>query len=433
MNNELNVFLEQLTYGTSYRVLEMGMDDEEIKTIAKKHHLKFPNRSIAIIKGKFAFTDEQNRNGCTLPKTEVEKAIDSIGGTAIDFDHFRKRVVGYWLEGYLEGSTIYTYGAFFKGNFPQEFEKIKELFNEGSLKISFEAWGDRIVKSEGTYDLTNVEFAGGALLLAEHPAFPNAEVMEMAKTWVKPASFIVEEGKVAEQARLYNFDMPSIDRMLAECKCEDCEQYLNPDMIDFENSKAKATCINCRAEYMIDLKPEQTKVGYSIASIKKVVEQINVEDSKMDEKQIKELTDKLATLESASTAKDVELTTVKAELEAAKTKVAELEATILASTEEAKKAVELATKNATTIAERKAELGEAAKNLKDEDLLDDLKFENAKLKKENEALKAAKIEKAEVIETGKEKVEDKLEAGSKDKVSETFKSQKRIKEYAFGK
>jgi hypothetical protein len=432
MNNELNVFLEQLTYGTSYRVLEMGMDDEEIKAIAKKHHLKFPNRSIAIIKGKFAFTDEQNRNGCTLPREEVVKAIDSIGGTAIDFDHFRKRVVGYWLEGYLEASTIYSYGIFFKGNFPQEFEKIKELFNEGSLKISFEAWGDRIVKSEGKYDLTNVEFAGGALLLAEHPAFPNAEVMEMAKTWIKPESFIVEEGKQVEKARLYNFDMSAIERMLSECHCEDCQGYLNPDMIDFENSKATATCINCKAKYDINLKPEQTKTGYSISSISKLVKQINMEDSKMDEKQIKELTDKLATLEGASVAKDTELAAVKSELEAAKTKIAELEAIQVAASEETKKAVELAKKNATIVAERKAELGEFAKDMKDEDILDDLKFENAKLKKENSELKAKKLEEAKEIETGKTKEEVKLETGSKDKVSEVFKSQKRIKEFAFG-
>jgi len=67
---------------------------------------------------------------------------------------------------------------------------------------------------------------------------------------------------------------------------------------------------------------------------------------------------------------------------------------------------------------------EFAKDLTDEDIVNDLKFENAKLKKE---LAIAKQEKGNVTEG--------LEAGSKEKevVPEAFKKQENIRIHAFGK
>lgn len=460
MENELNLFLESMTYGTDYRVLEAGKDDDELKAIAKKHHLRLPSKSVAIFKGKFAFTDERNKNGCILPKEEVEKALDTIAGTAIDFDHFRKRVVGYWLEGYLEESTIYTYGAFFKGNFPEDFQTISDLLNMGNLKISFEAWGDRIMKSKDTYDLTNIVFAGGALLVKEAPAFANAEVTEMAKLMTKPDKFVIESGTKMEKARYYTFDISTIIRMMEECDCPVCQAKgsIAVDEIDFKKSSLEGTCMNCGAECEVDLKPGSMQMSSNITqaftmtsnkavtanffkelskddiiSIKKIkvsTDSNKVEESKMDEQKLKELTEKLAALESNLAAKDAELASLKTELESAKAKTVEVEQALEKAKTDSVTAIEQAQKNATLVANRRHELGEFASEMKDEDILDDKNYEIAKLKKENAILKASKEQKEP--EKAAEKKEEQLISGSAEKKTEVNKSQKKVHELAFG-
>ena len=97
------------------------------------------------------------------------------------------------------------------------------------------------------------------------------------------------------------------------------------------------------------------------------------------------------------------------------------------------KVAKVATENATKIAERKAELAEFSKDLKDEELLDDKNYEIAKLKKEKSELEAkikAQPETASV--TGK--ADQTLVVGTKEKKeSEIIEKQKRVDEYAFGK
>jgi chromosome segregation ATPase len=111
--------------------------------------------------------------------------------------------------------------------------------------------------------------------------------------------------------------------------------------------------------------------------------------------ELKKAQEKIELLEENLKAKDDIIASKDEELNALKAKVTE--------TEEAKKAVETERDNIkaeiarrdeeikqSTIKARKEELGEEyikANSVKDEDLLDNVKFENAKLKKENAELK----------------------------------------------
>lgn len=203
MKNQVEIFLEDISYNTKYEFLDMGKDQNELQTIAQKCRIKLPCNDLAIFKGTYAYVDRQNKNGCTLIKAEVEKALDTLIGKAVDFDHFRKRVVGHWIDAKLEGDTIIAYGVFFKGNFYDDYADVKQLMESDKLGISFEAWGTKEMKTASTYNLNEIEFAGGALLMKEQPAFDGAEVLEMAKERVlefasvmtKPTTFIHTEGE----------------------------------------------------------------------------------------------------------------------------------------------------------------------------------------------------------------------------------------------
>ena len=198
---EINAFLEDLSFNSKFEFLEEGKINKDLIKAAEKKGIQLPDKDLTVFKCIYAFTGKVNKNGCLLPKEEVEKSLPTLIGKAIDFDHFRKRVVGHWIDAELKGDEIIAIGIFFKGNFSEDYEIIKELFDKNNLSISFEAWGKRNYKEDGTYELSDISWAGGALLLKTQPAFSGAGVLEMAKNRIlefasimtKPDIFIHEK------------------------------------------------------------------------------------------------------------------------------------------------------------------------------------------------------------------------------------------------
>lgn len=296
MKNQVEIFLEDISYNTKYEFLDVGKNKSELEEIAKKCRIKLPCNDLAIFKGTYAYVDRQNKNGCTLVKSEVEKSLDSLIGKAVDFDHFRKRVVGHWIDAKLEGDTIIAYGVFFKGNFYDDYGDVKTLMETDKLGISFEAWGTKEMKTANTYNLNEIEFAGGALLMKEQPAFDGAEVLEMAKERVlefasvmtKPTTFIHTEGdskvvsktqepvkdELPELARYYVFDMEAIMKALSNAECPSCKGkgMYGVEAIDFAGNQAKVKCM-CDALLTVDLTPavKMEKKGRDITKLTQVV------------------------------------------------------------------------------------------------------------------------------------------------------------------
>jgi transcription elongation factor Elf1 len=457
---DLGIFLEDLTYRAEYIFLEEGKDDTELQDVGKKSGLSLPSKDLAVFKCIYAFVDMENKNGCTLPKEEVEARIHTLVGKAIDIDHFRKRTVGYWIHTVLNGDKILAYGAFWKNNFSEEFDEIKRMLQEGALKISFEAWGDRIYKGGKSYDLTNIEFAGGALLLTTQPAFAGAKVLEMAKDMSAPKEFLYERGKMEdtidlEESQFHFHDYETIARLLYETECPSCKSkgaYM-VDSLDFTNSSSKATCGKCGGKYNISFIPstEETKKGKKIKDIS--LAEIKKEESIMT---IEELTKELETVKASIVEKDKEVELIKASIGMKDAEIATMKTAIEESTkliDSNKKALEESTaklesltkeleaskaetsaikteletaKNslkakedadkAAKVKTRRDALGDFGKDVTDEDILDDLKFENATLKK---ALAEKNPELAH-----------KLEIGSKDKSTDTkvWDTQKKVQE-----
>jgi len=284
----IETFLMDMSYNTHFEFLEEGAQKDELTKIAEKRGIKLPCHDLAVFKGRYAYVDRMNKNKCILPKEEVEKALTTLVGKAVDFDHLRKNVVGYWVDGKIEGDEIIAYGIFFKGNFTTEYEDIKKMMTDDVLAISFEAWGNRNFGANGAYSLTDIEFAGGALLIKTEPAFPGSEVMEMsnkgkvlemAKVMTPPANFLhtgdipIPEKKELEQSRYHMMDIQSIARQLAEVDCLNCSEvgFVDVHNIDFFNNKASVKCLKCETEMAIDLVPSSviTKKGKKIKEIKK--------------------------------------------------------------------------------------------------------------------------------------------------------------------
>jgi len=266
--DKVKLLFEDMSYGMVYRFLDEGKDKDELTKVGKRNGMVLPSPDLAIFKGKYGFVDKQNKNKCTLPKEEVETALKTLNHKAVDIDHLPRTVVGHWIEASLEDNTIIAYGCFLKNNFKEEYRDFKEKMEEGKIKISFEAWGNREYTTNGSYNLRDVHFAGGALLDETEPAFSGAEVLEFAK--------IIETGddpkeQIKEISRYYLYDVQSIVTVLRQVECPSCKEqgYLDIHTIDFMDNKVKAKCMSCDSILGIELTPA-TKLIRKGRKVKKV-------------------------------------------------------------------------------------------------------------------------------------------------------------------
>jgi len=417
-------FLNEITYKSTYKFLVKGSDDEEIAEIAAKRGIVLPAEDLAPFKCIFAYVDEENKNGCTLPKKEVEASLQTLVGKAVDFDHLRKKVVGHWVDAKLEGDTIIAYGLFFKNNLEEDYETIKELMEEDVLAISFEAWGSRDITNEkdGSYDLTDIEFAGGALLIKTTPAFPGAQVLElsskkddkrvleMASALKQPDELLKirdkEEKKGKEKGYYDSWDIESIRRIVSEAKKPKGydDYYWEITSIDFENSVAKVKYY----DYSEGIESYIYGEVKLTSEIKLIKSSDKGEDTKEKMKMAKD-ENKLAIEElekvyaSTIEEKDTEIAKLKETTEGLTSELASLKEEFDLFKADVDVKIETAKKEASVVVERRAELADFAKDLSDEQILDDKDFKIAKLEKENADLKVSK----------KDPEKSSLEAGSK--------------------
>ena len=440
-------FLKDFTYNAKYEFLELAKDKTELEEVAGKARIVLPNYDLSIFKCVYAYVDRQNLNGCTLPREQIESVLGTLIGKAIDFDHLRKKVVGHWIDIKIEGDKIIAYGAFFKGNFQEDYELVKSMFEEGTVAISFEAYG-RKDGTEDSYDLLDVEFSGGALLIKTSPAFPGTQVeemanktrvLELASTMTEPKSYLhtATEKKELEKSKLDTYDTNYIVQVVNDTKCPICKStyWYEIKSINYRTSKVSVKCFGCNSDLTFDLKPTITvnKEGV-IATTDEIIDKggnINMDIKELEAKikevsaQLDESNAKIVTLTSeneANVAKIAEFESKKGEDEA--TSVEELTAKLEEQKKESlakdEKINELAEEvktfkeadearseeaKATKLAERKAKLGEEySKDLTDEQILNDADYKIATLTKQVALLKDGKspeeIEKAQVLETG---------------------------------
>lgn len=475
--NKIESFLRDMTYSSSYSLLECGKDDEELKKIAEKRGIVLPAVDLAVFKCKYAFVDRTNLNGCELPKDEVEKSLTTLVGKAVDFDHLRGRIVGVWIDAELQDDWIVAYGIFFKGNLQEDYEVVQDLLRQNKLRVSFEAYGSRSFKEDGTYSLADIQFAGGALLIATNPACPGSEVTEMASqrhlelanTLKAPEKFIHNSNELyLEKARMYSSDFETIMRLMSEVTCPLCQERwtIDVDNINFEENTVKGTCFLCSAKVNISLTPKASimtqartikevkaedsnqnknkgeqakmteekkeevissekaeKLPEDIVKAEEDVIESPEEDLKKDEEEAKteEVKEEAKTEETKveevkAEVKTEEVATETEEVKTLKAEIEVLKAQLQKKDEEITAKVEEAKKQTATLIERKSVLGSFAKDISDAEILDEGKFEILRLKKENAELKQAKLEKSS------------LEVGGEGEKTEKVKDKEEVKE-----
>jgi transcription elongation factor Elf1 len=181
-------FLTDYEESVSLQLLEEGSKEEnELFQIAKARGILLQDsRDLAGIKMVYTFADKANGNRARLPKKILLRALPGICGKSIDIDHNRSRVIGYYIDYkyIVKDESVIAYGIIFKSNFADEWKQAQALFRAGKLTCSYEIWcakNKRKYLSDGTYLLTEMEIAGGAILFKTKPAFADAHVLEMAK------------------------------------------------------------------------------------------------------------------------------------------------------------------------------------------------------------------------------------------------------------
>ena len=163
----------------------------------------------------------------------------------------------------------------------------------------------------------------------------------------------------------------------------------------------KVKCKDCGHEFISDVRGESAKCEKCGGACETIGDQAS-----QKEDEVEKLKAEISSLKEELKKKDEEISSLKDE----NTKL--------------KERVEKAKEEGKKIGERRVKLGEFAKDLTDDELLDDVKYENAQLKKENAELKKNK-------DINKGSTDDDLDVGSKDKEKDIFAVQKRIRKKAW--
>lgn len=187
LSTSVKEFLSDFLANSETYILEEGKEQNDILAVAEARGYNLKNRkSLAGFKTIYTFADRANINKARLPKDILLKVLPEIIGTPVDIDHVREFVVGHYIDyRYIASEDkIIAYGVFYKSNFADKWKEAQRLFKAGKLGTSYEIYcpkNKRKYLPDGTYELTTMEIAGGALIFKQKPAFEDALVLETAK------------------------------------------------------------------------------------------------------------------------------------------------------------------------------------------------------------------------------------------------------------
>lgn len=159
---------------------------KELIAVAKAKGIIVENsKDLAVFKTVYTFADKANGNHDMMPEDELLKALPTIIGKSINIDHIQNLVVGHYIDyKYIEKSkSVIAYGIFFKSAFGKEYIQAKAMLEKGTLATSHEVWNDEDkleILADGTNVLHDLEFAGGALVLNDQPAFKDTKVLALS-------------------------------------------------------------------------------------------------------------------------------------------------------------------------------------------------------------------------------------------------------------
>ena len=205
-------------------------DNKELKLLAEKKGLTIPDPDLAILKTYYAEIGVSNRNGVLLEKADVEKALPTLIGKQVNFNHVgASQVCGYIIDAKIEGTMIVAYACIFKSLFRDKFEEVKQKFSNNDLTVSFEIYninpetGESVVKylENGTRIISPILFHGMGLLISKPPACPKAKVTALMAEYIDE-KVIEEANKIIESVIQNEFVYAEMALPCQNCsKCQE--------------------------------------------------------------------------------------------------------------------------------------------------------------------------------------------------------------------
>ena len=358
--------MKEKFYAKSIKIAE---ETEKIIEVANKIGIILPSTHTALFQAIYSPIEEANLNGIRLSKHAVEKALPGLIASQSNLEHLGQGfMIGVILDAWINSSNeIEIIFSFAKNLYADEFERAKDLMQSGKLSVSFELLAETDAQEhldDGTIKLHDIDFQGVGLLLDNPPAYPGAKVYEYAKQIKERLSHIEDKELICASViktcdKILSEEHPneptSIEDILWTTITTRVERHIHVVKIDIDgNGESKGT-------FGDDEEPHTHKVvNYQIQAKQghahRLIEELlakRKEDINKEQNQggVKSMTD------------------------------------------EQKKLIE----------KLRAELGDFAKDVKDEDLLDATVI--AELRK---AQKEAKDAKAEKEKSDSEKAEDRI-------------------------
>lgn len=252
-NLDVQEFLSDFEKNSETIILEEGSKERnELEKIAEARGIKIRgSRDLAVFKTIYAFTDRPNSNGAILPKKELLRVLPQIVGKPININHERRFVVGHYIDYRYKqkNGEINAYGIYYKTNFGKEFEEAKKLLKKKKLSSSFEIWSPkehRKYQEDGSYEMYQMEIAGGALIYESkdiEPSFEDAKVLEFAKDNKESKLELIYASKYKEDEIITSAGETQ--------KTEVKERFIKKE--ELEETKTpivtKIKCSNCNEEF----------------------------------------------------------------------------------------------------------------------------------------------------------------------------------------
>jgi hypothetical protein len=162
------------------------LDETSIEVIAKKREIVLPSEHLALFVASLAPLEDANQNGVRLSEEASRKFLTTINQAQVNFEHFgRGFICGAVIDSWIDEATKETKVAFtfHKMIYAEEYIIALGLMAEGQLAVSFELLADKSTKeelSDGTVRLNDFTYTGMGFLLDNPPAYKNANVFEFA-------------------------------------------------------------------------------------------------------------------------------------------------------------------------------------------------------------------------------------------------------------
>jgi len=494
----IQTILDEIFFGTRLEIIEGSSD--RAKAILARLGIILPNEDFALIEGTYMLADEANRNNHRVAEKQIMSALGTLKYKAANYGHDRNHPIGFFIDATYTKETkeMKSCSIVWKAQFPEVYSKIEDLIASNNAGQSFElTYGDSETQTDGTMDLINICFKGGAFLPRDEAACESTNYVIEAKAMsnlivggkqeeiimdkVKEILATITNVKTTDEAfetamkALHTLEESTLATSCGEVKDGDKVVLDKVEVIELSYEDRKALEDSDFA-YVTVVKDEEAKIERNIrrfpihdaAHVRNSLEAASKSDDLSAEEKVtveknilrkanllgmKALVaihkdevaftlDEVKGIEEAlmtrvrkveTTLKETydnnkstmtELTKIKEEVNTANKKLE----TLKYSEEDLKTAVKETLARDKKIADRRAEI-EAKEDVKDEDILDDAKYNVLKSEHDIKKLQADKIaleaqiaEKNKVIKAAEEKLGEELPTGGNDLIIEAEKS-----------